>query len=158
KSTRLYSLSSEEPSVLCAGCVRPGRVVFSPDGKLLAVFQPDPVSWHRGIHLYDSQSGKKLRYFGEGDLSLRDLAFSADGKSLATEHPWRPRGPRDLKITQITRRLWDVRTGKERGTFFGDYFTLATALAQSGEREAERAPGTFIARRGPGGTTLLFPL
>lgn len=55
------------------------RLVFSPDGSLLAVM-PDLSGW---VYVYDL---REKRWTGaiQTDGSIRDIAFSADGKMLAT--------------------------------------------------------------------------
>jgi len=79
-------------------------VAFSPDGKLLAVATEDsnaPV-----IALWDVTTGKTrgvLRgHKMAGNVGIVSLAFSADGKVLAT-------GAGDKTI-----KLWDLAKGKER--------------------------------------------
>ena len=75
-------------------------VAASPDGKLFA------VSDAHVVHLYDAASKKELRTWqGLEGYSVRSMAFSPDGKVLATAD-----GSKDL-------RLWDVATGKLTRTF-----------------------------------------
>jgi hypothetical protein len=103
------------------------------------VSQRHPQSGRYGVHLYETQTGKKLRQFGEEDATFAGLAFAADGKCLATEQFRGAPAPNGDVKARVWRRLWDVATGQERGTFAGDYFTLVDALARSGLRDTERA-------------------
>lgn len=110
-------------------------VVFSPDGKYLAIGANETVLW-------DLAGGKEVRRFKTFDLPGRALAFSADGQRLATGDGacvriWEvATGKRLLKLRRHTGdvtsvafapdgktlasggsdtavRLWDLQTGKE---------------------------------------------
>jgi WD40 repeat protein len=70
-----------------------GVLAFGREGKLLASVD------RKGIRLWDTTSGKEVRALEGSDI--RCLAFSPDGKTLAT-------GGADRSI-----RLWDVDSGKE---------------------------------------------
>jgi WD40 repeat protein len=93
--------------------------LFSPDGRYLAAVGPENT-----LFLYDPRGGEVYRrlpgprrlaflnrpcVWSERDWSsdLGDVAFSADGKTLAAEQ-------KDGSI-----RLWEVATGEERGRFAG---------------------------------------
>jgi WD40 repeat protein len=83
-----------------SGFQYPRCVVYSPDGKLLAVkdFEDSTV-----IHLWDTTTSKRVRKWSslkpEQPVELPGLAFSPDGKFLAV-------GEDDAGIT-----LWNVATG-----------------------------------------------
>ncbi len=70
-------------------------VVFSPDGKALAARGPD-----RAVRLWEVATGRELRKLAAGPEDSSPLAFSADGKTLAT-------------AAEDMVRLWDVEAGKE---------------------------------------------
>src|SRR5262249_7933774 len=75
--------------------------VFSPDGKALAARGPD-----KAIHLWDPATGKELRKFAADPEDSSPLAFSRDGKVLAT-------------TSEKLIRLWDVETGKDLARLTG---------------------------------------
>jgi WD40 repeat protein len=76
--------------------------VFSPDGKLLAAIAGGGDSI---IVLWDATKGEELRRMGATNGDFRSLAFSPDGRTLAS-------GGGDVY-------LWEVATGKERCRFPG---------------------------------------
>jgi WD40 repeat protein/tRNA A-37 threonylcarbamoyl transferase component Bud32 len=100
------------------------QVAFTPDGKLVASLRGEVVK------LWDTASGKEVRSLRGHSQRVRCLAFTPDGKQLAT-------AGRDETV-----RLWDVASGKElivhRGhtgdigelAFSPDGQRLASATAQ----------------------------
>lgn len=88
-------------SVVC--CVR-----FSADGKYVA------TGCNRSAQIFDAHDGRKICELQdtavadkEGDLYIRSVCFSPDGKLLAT-------GAEDRRI-----RVWDIETRRIRNTFDG---------------------------------------
>jgi WD40 repeat protein len=73
----------------------PGRLVFSPDSKTLA------VSISEGVQLFDVATGEKRGKLGDSKSSPSALAFAPDGKTLAG-------------CLQGTVHLWDVARGVEK--------------------------------------------
>ena len=69
---------------------------FHPDGKRVA------VAWQDDGLLYDWRTARQLRVFQGHSSTLSDLAFSPDGRTLATVG-------HDRKL-----RLWETATGKQR--------------------------------------------
>jgi WD40 repeat protein len=110
------------------------EVVLSADGKLLA-----RGGWDHVVDLWDAASGKKLQTLQGHTATIFRLAFSPDGKTLASiATDWGP-GQENAVLGQI--KLWDVAMGKERVTlkglpglglclaFSSDGKTLATSSA-----------------------------
>ena len=78
-------------------------IALSKDGSLLASGELDGE-----IRLWDMGSGKDKRHWSAGPTAVLDLAFSPDGKTLAS-----------AAFEDSGIRLWDVATGKERHAFPG---------------------------------------
>ena len=78
-----------------------GDIAFSPDSKRLAVTTPI------GIWIYDVYSGKELDLLMGHQEGVASVAYSPDGKILAS-------GSREGKLL-----LWDVSTGKVIKRFMG---------------------------------------
>ncbi len=130
-------------------------VVLSADGRLVAAAPKgtaEPV-----LHVWDVASGKEL-FQGKGHLAfVSHLAFSPDGKLLASG------GGRDLKVI-----LWDLAAGRPRWEYQGpsvgsvgvpalafspDGSTVLAAGWDGGLRLLDAASGKdrATARPGPGG-------
>jgi uncharacterized protein (TIGR03067 family) len=85
-------------------------VAFSPDGKVLASGSmpplPAPHKELAEIKLWDTKTGKELRALRGHSGAVGSLAFSTDGKMLASGG-----GRFDSRV-----KLWDVTTGTDLGT------------------------------------------
>ena len=94
-------------------------LAFRPDGKgkqLATVFSSE-------VRLWNTDTGKRLWTF-EGDTKIRSVAFSPDGKQLAT-----------VSIDG-TVQLWNVNTGKRLWTFEGNTRIRSVAFSPDGNRLA----------------------
>ncbi|AMV38707.1 protein kinase domain-containing protein [Planctomyces sp. SH-PL62] len=100
-------------------------VAYTADGKLRATIgneERDPES----IKLWDARSGRLLRAWKGHEATVSDLAFSPDGKLLATT---------SLAV-QDPIRIWDVASGREIATLDlpGDERARAVAFDPTGRR------------------------
>jgi WD40 repeat protein/class 3 adenylate cyclase len=101
-------------------------VAFSPNGKFLVT-----TSWDKTVRLWDAQTGEEVRQLVGHTDSVNGVAFSPDGKYIAT-------------AGYDAVRIWDAKTGHEirqfseirgvmRAAFSPDGKYLLTAAAEGAE-------------------------
>jgi WD40 repeat protein len=89
-----------------AGAIR--AVAVSPDGKRVA-----SVNMNGRVGVWDAATGRQLHELAGSEAGEGCLAFSPDGRYLATGGQLDSRtGSGEYRV-----RLWEVRTGKERARF-----------------------------------------
>jgi RNA polymerase sigma factor (sigma-70 family) len=125
-------------SALPAGFPQVLAIAFSPDGKWMASGGYDNDKEDYFARLWDVETGKEVRRFmlGRKGCGVRCLAFSSDGKTLATL------GTHNGTIL----RLFDVETGKERRAFLkeGDHRTKPGSLALAPDGKTVAAAGDSL--------------
>src|SRR5262245_17028596 len=80
-------------------------VKFSPTGRVLASGGQRYASPHYSLYLWDAATGKEIRQFIGHKGDITHLAFSPDGKAIASTSE------------DCTLRLWSVASGKEQWVF-----------------------------------------
>jgi RNA polymerase sigma factor (sigma-70 family) len=95
------------------------RVLFSPDGKLLAATGDSSVVW-----LFDARTGKEIRRLRGDRLDFQQVAFSPDGKLLVTA------------TSGLELHVWETATGNRIHTLAidGQYSASGLAFAPDGTR------------------------
>jgi RNA polymerase sigma factor (sigma-70 family) len=106
-----------------SGHVPPGAVAFSPDNRFLAISNTSTIMGLQdqkggAVHLWEMATGKEVRTWTPDPTETYALAFSPDGKLLATGSGFGPI------------RLWETATGKELRQC-QDYQAHVVALAFS---------------------------
>jgi RNA polymerase sigma factor (sigma-70 family) len=116
KTIRLFDVAArrerqklERPSVV-------HDLAFSPDGTMLAAGGQDGT-----IPLWDVATGKLLRELRGPGAHVRAVAWSPDGKTLATSDY-------QEKSEVVSIRLWDVATGKEQRHIDGSWGLVESLL------------------------------
>ena len=103
REIRLWNPSTQEHKTTFIGqSIR--SLAYSPDGKTLAVGR-----W-RGVDLLNAQTGERQLSLDGHTETVHSLAFTSDGKKLASASRYNEDKPV---------RLWNARTGKLLRTFIG---------------------------------------
>ena len=101
------------------GTGRAVDIAYSPDGKQFAVATPI------GIWIYDSRTGKELNMLIGHTNTIKGIAYSPDGRTLASG---------SVSGLEDTIRLWDTTTGRHKATLTGIAFGVySIAFSPDGE-------------------------
>jgi WD40 repeat protein len=97
-----------------------GQLTFSPDGKRLAKVAK------LGIEVFDASTGELITTLKGEVGNVTSLVFSPDGRQIASSNT-------DAKLNV---RTWDVETGRELRTFYGNRKVTCLAFSPDGQRLA----------------------
>jgi RNA polymerase sigma-70 factor (ECF subfamily) len=127
------------------------RVVWSPDGKMLAVvtktektllgFQYDRQG--SAIRLWGVDKGEVRQTLAEDPgkgLAFQQVVFSADGKTIAATVSEEVRKPDSIMFRDVV-KLWDAKTLVLKRTLGDDSQLVCVALSPDGKRVAAGDPG-----------------
>ena len=141
---RIWNLASKEQTRQLRGeqsCI--SALAFSPDGKYLAsanMFGAGELTKeNQTIYLWDVASGKQFRVLEGHEGAVFGIAFSPDGKLLAsgTGNSWEHKG--------YTVRLWEIATGMERKRFLGHGASvMSVAFSSDGRKVASGSADSTI--------------
>ncbi len=106
----VWNLVTDYYKIIDIGVYEVNVARFSPDGRILAVVgkarPQQKLKTERRIALYDVKTGDHIRTLTGHSDKIVSLAFSPDGKTLAS-------GSGSIG-TEETIRLWDIETGNSR--------------------------------------------
>ena len=116
----------------------PTAAAFSPDGSLLALGEKDG-----DVRLLDAASGQELRSFANSKNPILSLAFSPDGRQIASSQCLELAGGDDTlsRLTCIRNEilLWDVASGALQASLDVDESAAYVQTRLTGHRGAVRA-------------------
>jgi WD40 repeat protein len=116
-------------------------LAFAPAGKVLA------IGGNNLVHLYDPDTAKEIRQITGLNAGVADLAFSPDGKTLASK-AWGVGPIRlcDVATGKVVRRLAEKETGTGGNVFWGGYGGSGGNLAFSPDGKVLASGGASALR------------
>jgi WD40 repeat protein len=129
-------------------------VAFSPDGKTLAAARGGGGEGG-AVDLWDVTAGKERATIPAHEGGGHSVAFSPDGKTLATSPA---HDPTNEKGVTWGVNLWDVATGKERGTLKSPRVVLPLAFSPDGKTLAAGGAGEVFLWEVATGKRRIVPL
>ncbi|BBM86344.1 hypothetical protein UABAM_04730 [Candidatus Uabimicrobium amorphum] len=155
ETVRLWDVATgKEITKITGHTDRVNSVAFSPDGKTLASASGSyniRTEKYKDctVRLWDVTSGKEITTITEHTASVLSVAFSPDGKTLASASGGY--NIRTKKYKDCTVRLWDVTSGKEITTITEHTASvLSVAFSPDGKTIASGA-GNIFGLGGPDG-------
>src|SRR5262249_44056828 len=117
-------------------------MAFSPDGTLLAVASSMNPPNQSLIGLFDTVSGEQVRLISNLWIGASSVAFSPDGKTLASWHvEYVPDKGNPLRQNKCILVLWEVAAGKERARIVTTEEVREGILVFSPDGKAIVSPG-----------------
>jgi RNA polymerase sigma factor (sigma-70 family) len=142
-------LKAEKPRSFDLGS-RGRRVIWSPDGKTLAIVTINEALFFNrkgsAIKLWDVEKGEVIATLAEsklGGLAFQQAAFSPDGKTIAATVSEEIRLPDSVMIRDVV-KVWDARTLALKRALGGDSQLVHVAFSPDGKRVAGCDPGRKI--------------
>jgi WD40 repeat protein len=101
-----WSVENHEELFALAVDAPPYKIAVAPSGKLFAVGVGD-----KAVQVRDAQNGKLVWDLEPKSGFISGVAFSSDGKHLATAH--HPSFGSKVETTALAAKIWDLGSGKE---------------------------------------------
>jgi WD40 repeat protein len=112
-------------------------VAFSPDGKTLVISGGLAGNEGSGLRVWDVASGKKLKSLGEPFFAPDQVAYSSDGRFLATS------GREAPHVKESEAIIWDPAAGVQRTTLPHPAKVGCLAFVAGNELLATGLPGRY---------------
>ena len=127
---RLRDTTSGELKLTVRGRKKVQAVAFSSDGGLLAAACSDGIGIElSAVHVWDARSGTLVHSFKGHDDYLHSIAFSPDGRTLASSGRFQEVFLWDIQLKKLIRRLPRAGDLYESLTFSPDGRLLASGTA-----------------------------
>jgi WD40 repeat protein/serine/threonine protein kinase len=168
KNVRLWDATSGQERPLSVSLTQFANLLFSPDGKTLAIVEVRPQLPSGAVHLWDLATDRERTATATVADRVLGLTFAADGQTLAISHGngeirrWdvaggkdlgalpgtlqprsmllaAPKGPALAAWDAQTLRVWNATTGRERFNVAGAWTGRGVAFSRDGQKLAAAA-------------------